>query len=224
MNEKTRLIADREPIKGKFYGSSLSTDVDSTDLFSPIVHDRSAEDMTEIYGTEMREQAEGDGVEIRYRRITTENVRLPKEKWYRRVRIPGVYNRTSPRSNAVHTTKYTVINFLPKNLWEQFHRFANLFFLFIALLNFVPEVEAFAKEVGYVPLLFVLSATAIKDIFEDYRRYRSDREVNSKLCRVYDRYYSSVHVATITQMSSVPQGVAQLYMYLHICVCRIDCI
>lgn len=136
---------------------------------------------------ETRMQHQDDHGEHHYRRITAENVYLPKEKWYRRIRIPGVYNRSSSHSNVVHTTKYTVLTFLPKNLWEQFHRFANLYFLFIALLNFVPAVEAFGKEIGFVPLLFVLTVTAVKDVFEDFRRYRSDREVNSKLCRVYDQ-------------------------------------
>ena len=121
-----------------------------------------------------------------YRCLAARSVRLPPQKWYRRVRIPGVIGNTSPHSNAVKTTKYTVLNFIFKNLWEQFHRFANIYFLFIALLNFVPAVEAFGKEVGFVPLASILLVTAVKDIFEDYRRFRSDREVNGRICRVYD--------------------------------------
>ena len=122
------------------------------------------------------------------RRISATEVVLPSVKWYRRLHIPGlVVHRPSSHSNAIRTTKYTVINFLPKNLFEQFHRFANIYFLFIALLNFVPEVEAVGKEVAYVPLLVILGVTICKDIFEDYRRYRSDKTVNGKLCRVYDR-------------------------------------
>ena len=156
----------------------------STDC-PPKIHEPFQVSMSNNVSVEMQETASRG--KLRYRRITSRSVCLPKEVWYKRIRIPGIYNRTSPHSNAVHTTKYTIVNFLPKNLWEQFHRFANLYFLFIALLNFVPEVEAFGKEIGSIPLLFVLSTTAIKDIFEDYRRYRSDREVNSKLCRVYDR-------------------------------------
>ncbi len=126
-------------------------------------------------------------VDVGYRRLTATTVYLPvNQKWYRRIHIPGITSRSSPHSNAVHTTKYTVFTFLFKNLWEQFHRFANIYFLFILLLNFVPAIEAFGKEVAFIPLLFVLSVTAVKDIFEDYRRYRSDREVNTKICRVYD--------------------------------------
>lgn len=120
------------------------------------------------------------------RKLTSRSVELPKERWYKRIRIPGVTHRGSPHSNVVHTTKYTIITFIPKNLWEQFHRLANLYFLMIIILNFVPAVEAVAKEVAWVPLTFILVVTAIKDLFEDYRRYRSDREVNRRHCRVYD--------------------------------------
>lgn len=89
--------------------------------------------------------------------------------------------------NYVRTTKYTLLSFLPKNLFEQFHRFANLYFLFIVLLNWVPEISAFGREVAMLPLLFVMGVTAIKDVFEDRRRYLSDRRVNNSTCRVYDR-------------------------------------
>ena len=184
MNEKTRLTTHRKS-KRSGYGSALSEDSPlppKTSLSDPTSAEMTADDEVDV---EMRDP--GDRGELKYRRITSHSVCLPKEAWYRRIRVPGFFHRPSPHSNAVHTTKYTFLNFLPKNLWEQFHRFANIFFLFIALLNFVPEVEAFGKEIGYVPLLFVLAVTAVKDIFEDYRRYRLDREVNSKLCRVYDQ-------------------------------------
>lgn len=121
-----------------------------------------------------------------YRRLTQRSVTLPPQRWYNMIHIPGVTRRTSPYSNAVHTTKYTILTFIPKNLWEQFHRWANLFFVFVIALNFVPAVEAITPEIAPIPVVFVLLVTAVKDAFEDYRRYKSDREVNGKLCRVYD--------------------------------------
>ena len=39
-----------------------------------------------------------------------------------------------------------------------------------------------------LPLIFVLMVTAVKDFFEDRRRYLSDRRVNNSTCRVYKRY------------------------------------
>lgn len=88
-------------------------------------------------------------------------------------------------NNDIRTTKYTLLTFLPKNLFEQFHRFANLYFLFIVLLNWVPAINAFGKEISMLPVIFVLGVTAIKDMFEDRRRYLSDKRVNNSTCRVY---------------------------------------
>lgn len=122
-----------------------------------------------------------------YRRLTSRSVTLPPERWYRKIRIPGVTRRASPHSNVVHTTKYTILTFIPKNLWEQFHRWANIFFVFIVILNFIPAVQAIAVAVAPIPVAFILLVTAVKDIFEDYNRYRSDNELNRRICRVYDR-------------------------------------
>ncbi|KAA0713012.1 putative phospholipid-transporting ATPase VA [Triplophysa tibetana] len=90
-------------------------------------------------------------------------------------------------NNKIKTTKYTLLSFLPKNLFEQFHRFANVYFVFIALLNFVPVVNAFQPELAIAPVIFILSVTAIKDLWEDYRRHRSDKEINHMDCLVYSR-------------------------------------
>ena len=119
----------------------------------------------------------------------------PKAK-YRRV-VPnhlfaeGLPERDNPNSkytkNHVKTTKYTVLSFLPKNMFEQFHRFANLYFIFIVLLNWIPQLNAFGKEVAMIPVIFVLAVTAIKDAYEDYRRYQSDKKINHLTCRIYSR-------------------------------------
>ena len=91
------------------------------------------------------------------------------------------------RNNAIKTTKYSIWSFIPKNLFEQFHRFANIYFLAIIILNLIPEINAFGKYIAMVPLIFVLSVTAIKDLFEDRRRYKSDKEVNNRICLVFNR-------------------------------------
>lgn len=87
--------------------------------------------------------------------------------------------------NKIHTTKYTLLSFVPKNLLEQFHRVANLYFIFIVLLNWFPAINAFGKEIAMIPVLFVLGVTAIKDLFEDRRRRASDQRINNTTCRVY---------------------------------------
>uniref|UniRef100_A0AAV2MJC0 Phospholipid-transporting ATPase n=1 Tax=Knipowitschia caucasica TaxID=637954 RepID=A0AAV2MJC0_KNICA len=95
-------------------------------------------------------------------------------------------NRHFP-SNGIKTTKYTILFFLPMNLYEQFHRLANLYFVGLAILNFVPVVQAFQPEVAMIPICVILALTAIKDACEDFRRYLSDKRLNGMPCLVYSR-------------------------------------
>ncbi|XP_018563796.1 probable phospholipid-transporting ATPase VD isoform X2 [Anoplophora glabripennis] len=88
--------------------------------------------------------------------------------------------------NKIRTTKYTLLSFLPRNLLEQFHRVANLYFIFIVLLNWLPAINAFGKEVAMIPVMFVLGVTAVKDLFEDRRRHASDKRINNSTCRIYN--------------------------------------
>lgn len=92
------------------------------------------------------------------------------------------------KSNKIRTTKYSLLSFLPKNLFEQLHRFANIYFIVLAALNFVPVVEAFQPEIALTPIILILSLTAVKDIWEDYSRFKSDYLINAHLCHVYNRY------------------------------------
>uniref|UniRef100_A0A3Q3W1C5 Phospholipid-transporting ATPase n=1 Tax=Mola mola TaxID=94237 RepID=A0A3Q3W1C5_MOLML len=95
-------------------------------------------------------------------------------------------NRYFP-GNAVKTTKYTLLLFIPMNLFEQFHRLANIYFLGLAILNFVPVVNAFQPEVALIPICVILSLTALKDAWEDFRRYQSDKKLNNMPCLIYSR-------------------------------------
>ncbi|XP_014642601.1 PREDICTED: probable phospholipid-transporting ATPase VD isoform X2 [Ceratotherium simum simum] len=88
-------------------------------------------------------------------------------------------------NNRIRTTKYTLLNFVPRNLFEQFHRAANLYFLFLVVLNWVPLVEAFQKEITMLPLVVVLTIIAIKDGLEDYRKYKIDKQINNLVTKVY---------------------------------------
>ncbi|XP_030068472.1 phospholipid-transporting ATPase VB isoform X2 [Microcaecilia unicolor] len=90
-------------------------------------------------------------------------------------------------TNEIKTTKYTILSFLPKNLFEQFHRFANLYFVAVAVLNFVPVVNAFQPAISMIPIIVILSITAIKDGWEDFRRCKSDKEINNMCCLIYSR-------------------------------------
>ncbi|XP_025034290.2 phospholipid-transporting ATPase VB [Pelodiscus sinensis] len=89
--------------------------------------------------------------------------------------------------NKIKTTKYTFLSFIPKNVFEQFHRFANLYFVAIVALNFVPVVNAFQPAVSVIPVCVIMAITAIKDAWEDFRRYQLDKEINNMVCLIYSR-------------------------------------
>uniref|UniRef100_A0A3Q0RBZ5 Phospholipid-transporting ATPase n=1 Tax=Amphilophus citrinellus TaxID=61819 RepID=A0A3Q0RBZ5_AMPCI len=95
-------------------------------------------------------------------------------------------NRYFP-SNAIKTTKYSLLLFIPMNLYEQFHRLANIYFVGLAILNFIPVVNAFQPEVALIPICIILSLTALKDAWEDFRRYQSDKKLNNTPCFIYSR-------------------------------------
>jgi len=90
-------------------------------------------------------------------------------------------------SNYVSTTKYELWNVVPKNLWEQFHRVANIWFLIVSIFQMLPlELSPTNKYATFFPLCCVLFLTFCKDAYEDYSRRREDRQVNNQMCMVVD--------------------------------------
>ncbi|KAM4634801.1 phospholipid-transporting ATPase ID-like isoform 1-T2 [Polymixia lowei] len=83
-------------------------------------------------------------------------------------------------NNAIKTSKYNVLTFLPLNLFEQFQRLANAYFLFLFILQLIPEISSLSWFTTVVPLVLVLSITAVKDASDDINRHKSDKQVNNR--------------------------------------------
>ncbi|KAM3834517.1 phospholipid-transporting ATPase IF isoform 1-T1 [Vipera latastei] len=79
--------------------------------------------------------------------------------------------------NRIISSKYTVWNFVPKNLFEQFRRIANFYFLIIFLVQLMIDTPTSPITSG-LPLFFVITVTAIKQGYEDWLRHKADNEVN----------------------------------------------
>ncbi|EXJ62426.1 phospholipid-translocating ATPase [Cladophialophora yegresii CBS 114405] len=102
------------------------------------------------------------------------NQPLPSEAISEDGHIKAQYSR-----NKIRTAKYTALSFVPKNLWFQFHNIANIYFLFIVILSIFSIFGASNPGLGSVPLIFILTVTAIKDAVEDWRRTVLDTELNN---------------------------------------------
>lgn len=90
-------------------------------------------------------------------------------------------------SNEILTAKYTVLNFIPKNLLEQLRRVANVYFVLIIILQCIPGISNYNPILAAAPVLVIFAVTAIKDAVEDWRRHKQDNEVNYSTCWILHR-------------------------------------
>mmetsp|Transcript_4746 Transcript_4746/g.4793 ORF Transcript_4746/g.4793 Transcript_4746/m.4793 type:complete len:1124 (-) Transcript_4746:25-3396(-) len=113
-----------------------------------------------------------------------EEVNEEEGPWIAQVKSRLGIENTHGLSNAITTTKYSIITWLPKSLWEQFRRIANVYFLVISILMLI---GTYAQEVFSSPLdpfstvitlIFVLMVTSVKEGMEDLERARSDKDEN----------------------------------------------
>ncbi|XP_066062819.1 phospholipid-transporting ATPase ID isoform X5 [Chamaea fasciata] len=87
-------------------------------------------------------------------------------------------------SNCIKTSKYNIVTFLPVNLFEQFQEVANTYFLFLLILQLIPQISSLSWFTTIVPLVLVLTITAVKDATDDYFRHKSDNQVNNRQSQV----------------------------------------
>ncbi|XP_042543919.1 probable phospholipid-transporting ATPase IM [Dipodomys spectabilis] len=110
--------------------------------------------------------------------------------------------------NRIHTSKYNILTFLPINLFEQFQRVANAYFLFLLILQLIPEISSLTWFTTIVPLILVITMTAVKDATDDYFRHKSDNQVNNRQSevlldgRLQNERWMNVKVGDIVKLES----------------------
>ncbi|XP_043380394.1 probable phospholipid-transporting ATPase IM isoform X4 [Chelonia mydas] len=87
-------------------------------------------------------------------------------------------------NNRIKTSKYNILTFLPVNLFEQFQRVANAYFLSLLILQLIPEISSLSWFTTIVPLMMVFTITAVKDATDDCFRHKSDNQVNNRQAEV----------------------------------------
>ncbi|XP_019867395.1 probable phospholipid-transporting ATPase IM isoform X2 [Aethina tumida] len=111
-------------------------------------------------------------------------------------------------SNYIKTSKYSILTFLPLNLFEQFQRLANFYFLCLLVLQLIPAISSLTPVTTALPLIGVLGLTAIKDAYDDIQRHISDSQVNNRKSRVVRKgklvqeRWSEVQVGDIIRMDN----------------------
>jgi phospholipid-translocating P-type ATPase (flippase) len=92
-------------------------------------------------------------------------------------------------NNFVKSSIYTAFDFLPKSLLFQFRRYANIYFLIVTSLQFVPAISPLNPITAIVPFLFVLGVSMIREAIEDFKRHQSDNLENSLKVQILDNEF-----------------------------------
>jgi magnesium-transporting ATPase (P-type) len=101
---------------------------------------------------------------------------------YRYGRLAGYeWEGEEPLANVVRNQKYSIVTFVPMVLYQQFQYFFNLFYLLTALSQFVPILKVGLLFSFVAPLVLVLLLTMLKEAYEDFQRYKKDKELNSAI-------------------------------------------
>uniref|UniRef100_A0A8V5HBY2 Phospholipid-transporting ATPase n=1 Tax=Melopsittacus undulatus TaxID=13146 RepID=A0A8V5HBY2_MELUD len=95
-------------------------------------------------------------------------------------------------NNSIKTSKYNFFSFLPLNLFEQFQRIANAYFLFLLILQLIPQISSLAWFTTVVPLVLVLAVSGVKDAIDDF----------DLSCRLKDEKWMNVQVGDIIRLEN----------------------
>jgi phospholipid-translocating ATPase len=106
-------------------------------------------------------------------------------------------------SNRIRTSKYTIFSFIPKNLFEQFRRPANMYFLGMAILQMLPFFGVNSPALTLLPLCTVVVITAAKDAVEDFQRHKVDQQYNKNITHTLHGYKNTNFPEGTTQSAGL---------------------
>ncbi|KAL0478100.1 phospholipid-transporting ATPase ATP8 [Acrasis kona] len=113
-------------------------------------------------------------------------------------------------SNYIRSTRYTWWNFIPKNLFEQFRRISNIYFLVTMIVSLIPGLSPTTPVASIIPLALIVLATAFKDAIEDIVRLRIDIKANNEpTLAMVDGTFKKIptHKVSIGQILKVEKNV-----------------
>ncbi|KAL8944703.1 MAG: hypothetical protein Q9216_000271 [Gyalolechia sp. 2 TL-2023] len=82
--------------------------------------------------------------------------------------------------NTIRSCKYTAWNFLPRQLYAQFSKLANFYFLCVSILQMIPGLSTTGTYTTIIPLAFFVALSMAKEGYDDIRRFKLDRAENNK--------------------------------------------
>ncbi|KAI9728365.1 MAG: hypothetical protein M1828_003765 [Chrysothrix sp. TS-e1954] len=120
-------------------------------------------------------------------------------------------------SNTISSTRYNAWNFVPRQLFAQFSKLANFYFLCVSILQLIPGLSTTGTYTTIVPLLIFVTIAIAREGWDDLRRHRLDKEENAREISVLHSYLSGSQTAKdsskspgLTQWASVKSAGIQV--------------
>ncbi|EER37380.1 P-type ATPase [Histoplasma capsulatum H143] len=87
-------------------------------------------------------------------------------------------------SNRIRSSRYSLWSFFPRQLVAQFSKLANFYFLVLSILQMIPGLSTTGTFTTFVPLMIFVGISMAKEGFDDFRRYRLDKEENNRIAYI----------------------------------------
>ena len=87
-------------------------------------------------------------------------------------------------NNSIASSRYTIYSFLPKQLYAQFSKLANSYFLLVSILQMIPGWSTTGTYTTIIPLLAFMAISMAREAWDDFCRHLLDKEENRKPCNV----------------------------------------
>ena len=130
---------------------------------------------------------------------------LPPSKYGRRISLRANHDRPlvderrghAYISNSIRSSRYTVWDFLPKQIIFQATRLANFYFICIGIPQAIPGFSTTGNYTTILPVCFFLLLTICKEGYDDLRRHRLDKVENNTFATVLREKHHESQVEAI---------------------------
>ncbi len=85
--------------------------------------------------------------------------------------------------NSIRSSRYSLLSFFPRQLFAQFSKLANAYFLAISILQLIPGLSTTGQFTTIAPLLLFVGISMAKEGWDDVRRWKLDKQENN--CTTY---------------------------------------
>ena len=91
-------------------------------------------------------------------------------------------------ANIIITSRYNLVSFIPKSLFDQFRRLANVYFLVLGIIATIGTYTTYfataLDPIGILlPMAIVVAISIAKEGLEDVKRHKQDKKTNSRLTK-----------------------------------------